>query len=234
MLSTAKLHREPRSLLQTIYKLKSHEKDQRGKKKRERGRDSLSNWLKVREEVSGRSRAGLQSRFPPLGCPPCWGKEISGDILPQVLRIQTLTPTRSHALPPNFNGCIYVAEQGQPEAKLEVSCAAHPYYLLKHLQAGFRATLLILPGTKAQEYPMFSSMFKGTRVRVPARGILMGFNTTTEAIGIRLSSPAVGTSKSKPEQMEGGGGERGDSSHKSKKSVCPWIWRLWSGRDMTS
>lgn len=48
-------------------------------------------------------------------------------------------------------------------------------------------------------------MFKGTRVRVPARKIIMGFNITTEATGIRLSSFAVETSKSKPEQMEGGG-----------------------------
>lgn len=31
-------------------------------------------------------------------------------------------------------------------------------------------------------------MFKGTRVRVSAREILMGFNTTAEAIGIRHSS----------------------------------------------
>lgn len=61
-------------------------------------------------------------------------------------------------------------------------------------------------------------MFKGTRVRVPARKIIMGFNTTTEATGIRLSSFAVGTSKSKPEQMEGGG-KRENFGHKSKKSV---------------
>lgn len=33
----------------------------------------------------------------------------------------------------------------------------------------------------------------------------MGFNTTTEAIGIRLSSFGEGTSKFKLEQMEGGG-----------------------------
>lgn len=33
----------------------------------------------------------------------------------------------------------------------------------------------------------------------------MGFNTTAEAIGIRLSSFGEGTSKSKLEQMEGGG-----------------------------
>lgn len=218
MLSTAKPHREQRSLFQIIYKLKSHEKDQRGEKERERS--GLSNWLKVREEVSDRSRAGLQPWFSPLGCLPCWGKEIFGGTLPQILRIQTLTRIRSHALPPNFNGCIYVAEQGQPEAKLEVSCAAHPYYLLKHLQAGSRATLLILPGTKAQEYPMFSSMFKGTRVRVPARGILMGFNTTTEAIGIRLAFSAVRTSKSKPEQMGGGvGGNRRFWSQEQKVSL---------------
>lgn len=62
-------------------------------------------------------------------------------------------------------------------------------------------------------------MFKGTRVRVPARKIIMGFNTTTEATGIRLSSFAVGTSKSKPEQTEGGGKKREDFGHKSKKSV---------------
>lgn len=61
-------------------------------------------------------------------------------------------------------------------------------------------------------------MFKGTRVREPAREILMGFNTTTEAIGIRLSSLGGGTSKSKPEEMEGGG-KRGDFGHNSKKSV---------------
>lgn len=48
-------------------------------------------------------------------------------------------------------------------------------------------------------------MFKGTRVRVPAREILMGFNTTTEEIRIRLSSSGVGTSKFKHEQMKGVG-----------------------------
>lgn len=135
----------------------------------------------------------FQPRFPPSGCLPCWGKEMFGDI-PRILW--------SHALPRNFNSCIYVVEQGQPEAKLEVSCAAHPYYLLTHLQAGSRAALLILPGTKAQVCPMVLSVCKGTRVRVTARGILTGFSTTTEAIGIRLSPYAVGTSKPKAGQME--------------------------------
>jgi len=49
-------------------------------------------------------------------------------------------------------------------------------------------------------------MFKGTRVSIPARGILMDFNTTTEAVGIRLSSSVVGMSKSKPKQIWGGEG----------------------------
>lgn len=172
------------------------------KTKEEIWRDSLSNWLKVGED-SGRSRTGLQPQCPPSGCFPISGMEIFGDIISQMVRIQALTHRQSHILPPVFNGCIYVAEQGQPEGKLEVSCAAHPCSLLKHLQAGSRATLLILPGTKAQEHPTFSSMFMIMRVRVPARGILRGFTTTTEATGIRLSSLTVGTSKAKPEQTEG-------------------------------
>lgn len=38
VLSTTKPHREPQFLIQTIYKLKSHEKDQKRKKERERER----------------------------------------------------------------------------------------------------------------------------------------------------------------------------------------------------
>lgn len=182
----------------------------------------VSNWLRAGGGGSGRSRTSPQPRSLQLGCLSDRGMGI----LCQILRIQALTRTPSHVLSPNFNSCICAAEQGQPEARLAVRRAAHPYYLLKHLQAGSRATLLILPGTKAQEYPMFSSMFKGTRVMVPARRILMGSNTTAEARGLGLSSCAVVTFKSKPEQMEGG--EGGGFGHNGKKkSVCTRMWRLW-------
>lgn len=162
MLSTAKPYREPWSLLQEIYKLKSHEKDQRGKKNRERGRDSLRNWQKVREEVSGRRKADLLPWFPPSEYLPGWRKEIFGDSLPQILRIQTLTHTRSHALPPNFNGCIYVAEQGQPEAKLEVSCAAHLYYLLKTPSGWLQGNSVNPPRHKGSGIPWACSRAPGS------------------------------------------------------------------------
>lgn len=140
--------------------------------------------------------------------------------------------TCSHALPPNSNSCICTAEQGQPEARLAVRLCSPPVLPIKHLQAGSRATLLILPGTKAQAYPMFSSMFKGTGVRVPARGILMSSNSTSEARGLRLSSCVVAASKPKPEQMDGG--ERGVFSHNRKKSACKRMGMLWSGTNMMS
>lgn len=50
----------------------------------------------------------------------------------------------------------------------------------------------------------------------------MGFNTTTKAIGNRLSSSAVGTSKSKPEQIEGSGGQdRTFWSQEQKNQFAP-------------
>lgn len=232
VLSTAKPCREPWSLLQAVYKLKSHEKLQRGKQTRERGRDSLCNWQKVREEVSGRRKAGLLPWFPPSEYLPGWKKEIFGDSLPQILRIQTLTHTQSHALPPNFNGCIYVAEQGQPEAKLEVSCAAHPYYLLKHLQAGSRATLLILPGTKAQEYP---EHVQGHQGQGTCQRNINGFQHHNQ--GNREQAFFL-CSRDFQIQAWTDWGKRGARQDilvtRAKKSVCTRICRLWSGRNTMS
>lgn len=169
--------------------------------------------------------------FPLSEYLPGWRKEIFGDSLPQILRIQTLTHTRSHALPPNFNGCIYVAELGQPEAKLEVSCAAHPYYLLKHLQAGSRATLLILPGTKAQEYP---EHVRGHQGQGTCQRNIDGFQHHNQGNREQAFFLCSRNFQTQAWTDWGRGGRQEILVTRAKKSVCTRICRLWSGRNMMS